>query len=78
MNRRFSSASDFRMSLEMRLKHIAEERGIDLQRIRRQLAFDRFLSRVFLVSPDQFCLKGGYAMELIFSNARTGQHLMKK
>ncbi len=71
MNSRFNSAADFRMSLETRLNRIAKKENLDIQRIRRQLAFDRFLSRIFFVHPDHFYLKGGYAMELIFSNART-------
>ena len=47
------------------------EEGVDLLRVRRQVAFDRLLSRLF-VSPDApWLLKGGYAMELRVKAART-------
>jgi len=43
----FKSATDFRKSLEARLKNLAEETGQDLQRLRRKVAFDRLLARIF-------------------------------
>ena len=48
--------------------------GVDLQRIRRQVAFDRFLARMFSQGPNAtypWVLKGGYAMELRSHSART-------
>src|SRR5579863_4989141 len=69
----YHSAADFRRALEERLQHIARKEAIDLQRIRRELAFDRMLARLF---HDQepgklpWALKGGYAMELRISSAR--------
>ena len=71
MTAQFKSATDFRKSLEARLKKLAEISGQDLQRLRRKVAFDRLLARVFQGNRDpQFLLKGGYAMELRFDNAR--------
>lgn len=69
-NNTFKNSQDFRKSLEVRLKRISKEKGIDLQRIRRQIAFDRLLARFFIQSDTQFFLKGGYAMELRLSSAR--------
>jgi hypothetical protein len=46
-NNTFKNSQDFRKSLEVRLQRTAKEKGIDLQRIRRQVAFDRLLARVF-------------------------------
>lgn len=66
----FKNAQDFRKSLEVRLQKVAKERGIDLQRIRRKVAFDRLLARFFAHSESPFFLKGGYAMELRFTTAR--------
>jgi hypothetical protein len=46
----------------------------DLQRLRRQVAFDRFLARLFPKGPKgtyPWILKGGYAMELRIRSART-------
>ena len=69
--RQFSSAKAFRASLEERLKTRARKEGLDLQRLRRQVAFDRLLARVFLEPEGLWVLKGGYAMELEFESARS-------
>jgi hypothetical protein len=68
----FKSPSDFRASLEKRLNTLSKSSGEDPQRIRRRVAFDRFLARVFLLDDacKRFLLKGGYAMELRFETAR--------
>jgi len=70
MNIKFKTATDFRKSLEARLKSLALETGVDLQRLRRKVAFDRLLARIFSQEDTPFFLKGGYAMELRLSNAR--------
>jgi predicted nucleotidyltransferase component of viral defense system len=52
----------------------AREEATDLQRLRRQVAFDRFLARLFSQGPKAtypWLLKGGYAMELRMHAART-------
>lgn len=49
--RHYASAAAFRVALEDRLKSLAQKEGIDLQRLRRQAAFDRLLSRLF-AEPD--------------------------
>jgi hypothetical protein len=41
------TAGAFRAALETRLQTRARKQGIDLQRLRRQVAFDRFLARMF-------------------------------
>ena len=71
MIQEFKSATDFRKSLEARLKNLAHVTGQDLQRLRKKVAFDRLLARIFREkrSPS-FLLKGGYAMELRFEQAR--------
>lgn len=72
----FSSATDFRKSLEARLKNLAQSTGQDLQRLRRKVAFDRLLARVFgKKEVPSFLLKGGYAMELRFNQARATKDL---
>ena len=71
MTTQYQSATDFRKSLEARLKRLATTTGQDLQRVRRKVAFDHLLARIFQDSSDlQFLLKGGYAMELRFDKAR--------
>lgn len=66
----YQSASDFRQGLEDRLKIYSRDQKMDLQRVRRQIAFDRYLARISEYSNGDFLLKGGYAMELLFQNAR--------
>jgi len=69
--RKYSTATAFRTALETRLKIIAQNAGTDLQRLRRQVAFDRFLCRLFDRKDAPWVLKGGYAMEFRLSRART-------
>lgn len=71
MTTQYQSATDFRKSLEERLKRLATATGQDLQRLRRKVAFDRLLARIFHGKEgSKFLLKGGYAMELRFDKAR--------
>ncbi|HKI70493.1 MAG TPA: nucleotidyl transferase AbiEii/AbiGii toxin family protein [Verrucomicrobiae bacterium] len=69
--RKYASATAFRVALEDRLKRMAQEEGLDLQRLRRQAAFDRLLCRLFAAPDAPWLLKGGYAMELRLKTART-------
>jgi hypothetical protein len=70
----YKSAGAFRTALETRLQMCGRAEAIDLQRLRRQVAFDRFLARMFSKGPKAsypWLLKGGYAMELRMQAART-------
>jgi hypothetical protein len=69
--RTYASATAFRVALEERLKRTAQEESLDLQRLRRQVAFDRLLCRLFAAPDAPWLLKGGYAMELRLNAART-------
>ncbi|MCP4898771.1 MAG: nucleotidyl transferase AbiEii/AbiGii toxin family protein [bacterium] len=52
------------MALETRLRNTAHRRGTDLQRLRRRVAFERLLARLFVQDDPPWLLKGGYALEL--------------
>jgi Nucleotidyl transferase AbiEii toxin, Type IV TA system len=69
--RRYATSAAFRVALETRLKTISAEEGTDLQRLRRQVSFDRLLARFFAERNAPWLLKGGYAMELRLRAART-------
>jgi hypothetical protein len=72
--KRYATAAAFRRALEDRLKDIAGREDVDLQRLRRQVAFDRLLARLFQTGQPlalPWVLKGGYAMELRIKSART-------
>lgn len=75
MNKTFSTSAAFRQSLESRLQAVSKETGIDLQRVRRKVAFERFLARLFSVKPSPWVLKGGYALEVRFEVARATKDL---
>jgi hypothetical protein len=74
-NRQYNSGAAFRTALEERLKRISRDEAIDLQRLRRQVAFDRFLARLFASGHPDWVLKGGYSMELRFQRARATKDL---
>ncbi len=61
---KYASPTTFRKALEDRLQALSKKEGTDLQRVRRQVAFDRLLARLFLTKSSAWSLKGGYAMEL--------------
>ncbi len=72
--KRYGTPAAIRRALEDRLQDIAGKESVDLQRLRRQVAFDRLLARLFrAVQPSAlpWVLKGGYAMELRIKTART-------
>lgn len=58
-SRAYASATAFRVALEDRLKRMAQEEKMDLQRVRRQAAFDRLLCRLFSKPDAPWLLKGG-------------------
>lgn len=69
--RQYATAAAFRIALETRLKAISIAESTDLQRLRRQVSFDRLLARFFAERNAPWLLKGGYAMELRLNAART-------
>ncbi|OYV06403.1 MAG: hypothetical protein CFE26_06495 [Verrucomicrobiales bacterium VVV1] len=71
----YSNAFAFRRALEDRLNLATKAEGVDLQRMRRQVAFDRLLVRLFSEGNPPWRLKGGYALELKLSLARTTRDL---
>jgi hypothetical protein len=62
----------FRAALKDRLRTIALNRGTDLQRLQRRVAFERLLARLFAQDDPPWLLKGGCALELrLEDRART-------
>jgi hypothetical protein len=66
----YTTAGAFRRALEERLKRASVADQVDLNRLRRQVSFDRLLARLFREEPAPWVLKGGYALELRFKTAR--------
>lgn len=71
----YATASAFRRALEDRLAAQSRIDHIDLQRLRRQVAFDRLLVRLFMDGNPPWLLKGGYALELKLHLARATRDL---
>ena len=66
---KYQNGGDFRRALEQRLHSQSIKTGVPLVRLRKMVAFDRFLARL---QPEQWVLKGGVALQLrLGSRART-------
>ncbi|GAC1415602.1 MAG: hypothetical protein NVSMB53_14260 [Gemmatimonadaceae bacterium] len=69
--REFTTPTDFLVSLGARLNTESRETGVSVQRLRKLVAFERLLARLMKADVPTWALKGGYAMELRMSSART-------
>jgi len=68
----YQTGADFRRALEERLRTRSLKSGTSLARLRKVVAFDRFLTRLIQHQPDQWVLKGGFAIDLrLVNKART-------
>jgi hypothetical protein len=68
---RYQTPQALRRALEDRLLALVRLEGGDIDRLRRQTAFDRLLCRLFREANAPWLFKGGYAMELRIQAART-------
>ena len=76
--RQYATAGALRTALETRLLERSRRDAVDLHRLRRQVAFDPLLARMFdanLPGRDGWVLKGGYALEMRFHRARATKDL---
>lgn len=71
MTGRYATPQAFKAALEQRLRSRAVDDGLELQRLRQLVVFDRFLARVFSEFEDAVVLKGGLVLELRLERART-------
>ena len=68
----YNDSAAFRRALEARLLAQSRQSGLALFRLRKLVAFDRFLARLATGQPGEWLLKGGVAMQLrLGSLART-------
>lgn len=70
MKKGYSSAQNFRTALLERIKKMASNDGKTVQRLQRQVAYDRLLCRLFSGDTVPWILKGGHVMELRIHNSR--------
>ena len=60
---KYKTAAAFRHALEERLRQKSLSGGAPLARLRKMVAFDRFLARVTRKQPDAWIVKGGFALQ---------------
>jgi hypothetical protein len=73
---KYLSSGAFRRALEERLRAQSLKSGVPLVRLRKMVAFDRFLARLLLNQPSVWVVKGGLALQLrLGDRARTTKDL---
>jgi hypothetical protein len=73
---RYASSGAFRHALEARLRAQSLRSGVPLMRLRKMVAFERFLARLVADRPGAWLLKGGLALQWrLGERARTTQDL---
>lgn len=60
----YKTGSAFRQALEHHIREIYLDQNIPLTRLRKFIAFDRFLSRLFKLNPNNWIIKGGLNLEI--------------
>jgi hypothetical protein len=61
---KYDNGSAFRRALEDRLRSMSIQTGMSLTRLRKMVAFDRYLARLLYYQPGCWILKGGFALQL--------------
>lgn len=59
----YQNSAAFRRALEDRLRRQSVASGTPLARLRKMVAFERFLARLVAAEPDAWALKGGLALQ---------------
>jgi hypothetical protein len=65
----YNNGSAFRRALEDRLRTRSLQTGMALTRLRKMVAFDRYLARLVFDQPGRWVLKGGLALQLRLGSA---------
>jgi Nucleotidyl transferase AbiEii toxin, Type IV TA system len=60
----YDTPEALRIALEQRLLTQSNESGINLERLRRRVVFERTIARLHTAEPGQWVLKGGMALEV--------------
>jgi hypothetical protein len=61
---RYASPAAFRTALETRLLAHSRATSLSLDRLRKQVVFERLLARLLVAAPNRWVLKGGFALDL--------------
>ncbi len=73
---KYETATAFRSALEARLLNLSRSGGFSLARLRKLVVFDRLMTRLVQIAPDQWLVKGGVALDYrLREQARTTMDL---
>jgi predicted nucleotidyltransferase component of viral defense system len=61
---KYGTAEAFRAALDQRIRNEATTTGLPVMRLRKRVAFERFLARLAIAEPGSWVLKGAFALEL--------------
>jgi predicted nucleotidyltransferase component of viral defense system len=61
---KYATPEAFRAALDQRIRNEAAASGVTVMRLRKRVAFERFLARLAVVNPQRWVLKGAFALDL--------------
>jgi hypothetical protein len=61
---KYDTAEAFRAALDQRIRNEATATNLPVMRLRKRVAFERFLARLTVAEPGNWVLKGAFALEL--------------
>jgi predicted nucleotidyltransferase component of viral defense system len=61
---KYATPEAFRAGLDQRIRNEAAASGVSVMRLRKRVAFERFLARLTIVDPQRWVLKGAFALDL--------------
>jgi hypothetical protein len=61
---KYDTAEAFRAALDQRIRNEATTTKLPVMRLRKRVAFERFLARLTVAEPGNWVLKGAFALEL--------------
>jgi hypothetical protein len=61
---KYTTPEAFRAALDQRIRNEAATSGVTVMRLRKRVAFERFLARLTIVDPQRWVLKGAFALDL--------------
>ncbi len=61
---KYDTAEAFRAALDQRMRNEATASGLPVMRLRKRVAFERFLARLAVAQQGRWVLKGAFALEL--------------
>jgi len=61
---KYATGSAFSQALEERIRDIQSEQSTPIVRLRKEVAFERFIARLIRYQPNHWVLKGGFPLKL--------------